>query len=293
MRFFQVTAMPPLISPEALAQELSSPSLVLLDVRASLDDPDAGLAAYRTGHLPGARFIDFDRTVCGSPDTQSGRHPLPDPAHFVSALAALGVKRDSGLVVYDGGTLSFAGRLWLQLRLAGLDNVRVLDGGFSLWSSLGLPVTQELPLAAQPGDFCAGAPLERIWSVKEIETLVAHPDGVHTLLDARPKARYLGELVTLDPAAGHIPGALSLPGEAMIGPDGRLKPVEAIRHLFAAKLAGRFVAGVIHTCGSGVRACTNLLAARTAGVPDAGVYVGSFSQWISDPTRPVSTQDEG
>ncbi len=203
------------------------------------------------------------------------------------------MKRDSALVVYDGGTLSFAGRLWLQLRLAGLDNVRVLDGGFSVWSSLGLPVTQERPPVAQPGDFCAGAPLERIWSVEEIEALVAHPDGVHTLLDARPKSRYLGELVTLDPVAGHIPGALSLPGEAMIGPDGRLKSVEAIRHLFAVKLAGRSAAGVIHTCGSGVRACTNLLAARTAGLPAAGVFVGSFSQWISDPTRPVSPQDEG
>lgn len=290
---FKMTAMNPVLSPEALAQELSSPDLVLLDVRASLADPAAGLASYRDAHLPGARFIDFDRTVCGEPGARSGRHPLADSARFVSALTALGVSRDSAVVAYDGGTLSFAGRLWLQLRLVGLANVRVLDGGFSVWSSLGFPVTQELPPAAQPGDLSVGAPLERIWSVEEIEALVKQPDDRHTLLDARPRARYLGELVTLDPVAGHIPGARSLPGEAMIGPDGRLKSIEAIRALFENKLAGRPAAGVIHTCGSGVRACTNLLAARTAGLPDSGVYVGSFSQWISDPTRPVSTQDEG
>ncbi len=284
--------MTPLISHKALVQELSSPGLVLLDVRASLDDPAAGLAAYRAGHLPGARFIHFDCTVCDRPNAGSGRHPLADPARFVSALAQLGVKRDSALVVYDGGTLSFAGRLWLQLRLVGWKNVRVLDGGFSVWSSLGLPVTQAWPHEAQPGELSAGAPLERVWSVEEIEALVTHPDGMHTLLDARSRTRYLGELVTLDPVAGHIPGARSLPGEEMIGPDGRMKSAEAIRALFEAKLAGRPAAGVIHTCGSGVRACTNLLAARTAGLPDAGIYVGSFSQWISDPRRPVSTADE-
>ncbi len=284
--------MTPLISPEALVQELSAPGLVLLDVRASLDDPAAGLAAYRAGHLPGARFIHFDCTVCGRPDAGSGRHPLADSARFVSALAQLGVKQDSTLVVYDGGTLSFAGRLWLQLRLVGWKNVRVLDGGFSVWSSLGLPVTQAWPHEAQPGELSVGAPLERVWSVEEIEVLVTHPDGMHTLLDARSRTRYLGELVTLDPVAGHIPGARSLPGEEMVGPDGRMKSAEAIRALFEAKLASRPAAGVIHTCGSGVRACTNLLAARTAGLPDAGIYVGSFSQWISDPRRPVSTADE-
>ncbi len=285
--------MTPLISPEALAPRLASPDLALLDVRASLTDPEAGLRAYRAGHLPGARFIDFDRTVCGEPTPASGRHPLPDFDQFVSALEALGVRSDTDVVIYDGGTLSFAARLWLQLRLAGFPHARVLDGGMAVWQAAKLPVTTDMPAAPVAERFEKSAPLERIWTVEEIAALVARPDGVHTIVDARPRARYLGELVTLDPVAGHIPGARSLPGDQMIGPDGRLKPANDIRALFAAVQAGRPAEGLIHTCGSGVRACTNLLAARAAGLPSAGVYVGSFSEWISDPTRPVSTKDEG
>ena len=142
-----------LVTPEALSSQLASPDLVLLDVRASLTDPDAGHRAYEVSHLPGARFVDFDQVVCGHPTETSGRHPLPKTADFLAALKQLGISRKSRLVLYDGGTLSFAARLWFQLALVGLPS-QVLDGGFSYWKKQGFPLTDAVP-QWQPTDMTA------------------------------------------------------------------------------------------------------------------------------------------
>lgn len=281
--------MPSLITPEVLSSQLTSPDLVLLDVRASLTDPDAGRRAYEVSHLPGARFVDFDRIVCGHATETSGRHPLPQTHDFLAALKQLGISRKSRLVLYDDGTLSFAARLWFQLALIGMPS-QVLDGGFSYWKKQGLPLTDAVP-QWQPTDMTAGTTSERVWTTDEIVKWVEQPDPRFTLIDARPRERYLGHVVTLDPVAGHIPGALSLPGSDLFGADGRLLAPEELRAYFEKRLGQRLAGSVILSCGSGVRACTVKLAMETAGLASAGVYVDSFSGWIRDPRRPVTCEE--
>lgn len=278
-----------LLSPETLSSALSSPDLVLLDVRASLTDPDAGRRAYKESHLPGARFVDFDRVVCGEPTPSSGRHPLPNTDDFIDHLKALGVTRESRLVLYDDGTLSFAARLWFQLALVGIPS-EVLDGGFSYWVKKDLPVTRDVP-EWLPADIAAGQSSECVWPTVKIEHLATHPDPRFTLIDARPRERYLGHVVTLDPVAGHIPGAVSLPGGDLFDSDGRMLSPEALRGYFKKRLGDRLAGSVILSCGSGVRACTVKLAMEQAGLKSAGVYVDSFSGWIRDPRRPVTCDE--
>ena len=281
--------MPSLVTPEALSSQLTSPDWVLLDIRASLTDPDEGRRAYEVSHLPGARFVDFDQVVCGHPTETSGRHPLPKTADFLAALKQLGISRNSRLVLYDDGTLSFAARLWFQLALVGLPS-QVLDGGFSYWKKQGLPLTDAVP-QWQPTDMTAGPTKERVWTTDEILKLVKQPDPRFTLIDARPRERYLGHVVTLDPVAGHIPGTLSLPGGDLFGADGRLLSFQDLRAYFEKRLGDRLAGSVILSCGSGVRACTVKLAMEQAGLTSAGVYVDSFSGWIRDPRRPVTCEE--
>ena len=278
--------MPSLLAPETLASSLPSPDLVLLDVRASLTDPDAGRRAYEESHLPGARFVDFDQVVCGTPTPKSGRHPLPPTDNFIHHLKALGVSRNNRLVIYDDGTLSFAARLWFQLALVGIPS-EVLDGGFSYWVKKGLPVTRDIP-EWPPSDITASPSTECVWPTVKIEHLAAHPDPRFTLIDARPRERYLGRVVTLDPVAGHIPGAVSLPGSDLFGSDGRMLPPQALRDYFEKRLGSRLTGSVVLSCGSGVRACTVKLAMEQAGLQSAGIYVDSFSGWIRDSRRPVT-----
>lgn len=278
-----------LVTPEALSFLLASPDLVLLDVRASLTDPDAGRRAYEVSHLPGARFVDFDQVVCGHPTETSGRHPLPQTADFLAALKQLGISRKSRLVLYDGGTLSFAARLWFQLALVGLPS-QVLDGGFSYWKKQELCLTDAVP-QWQSTDVSSGTAKERVWTTDEIQQLTEHPDPRFTLIDSRPRERYLGQVVTLDPVAGHIPGALSLPGNDLFGTDGRLLAPKDLRAYFEKRLGDRLAGCVILSCGSGVRACTVKLAMDQAGLTPAGVYVDSFSGWIRDPRRPVTCDE--
>ena len=286
---FSEKTMPSLVTPEALSSQLTSPDWVLLDVRASLTDPDAGRRAYEVSHLPGARFIDFDQVVCGHPTETSGRHPLPKTADFLAALKQLGISRKSRLVLYDSGTLSFAARLWFQLALVGLPS-QVLDGGFSYWKKQGLPLTDAVP-QWQPTDMTAGPTKERVWTTDEILKLVKQPDPRFTLIDARPRERYLGHVVTLDPVAGHIPGTLSLPGGDLFGADGRLLSSQDLRAYFEKRLGDRLAGSVLRSCGSGVRACTVKLAMEQAGLTSEGVYVDSFSGWIRDPRRPVTCKE--
>lgn len=281
--------MPSLVTPEALSSQLTSPDWVLLDVRASLTDPDEGRRAYEVSHLPGARFVDFDQVVCGHPTETSGRHPLPKTADFLAALKQLGISRNSRLVLYDDGTLSFAARLWFQLALVGLPS-QVLDGGFSYWKKQGLPLTDAVP-QWQPTDMTASPTKERVWTTDEILKLVEQPDPRFTLIDARPRERYLGHVVTLDPVAGHIPGTLSLPGGDLFGADGRLLSFQDLRAYFEKRLGDRLAGSVILSCGSGVRACTVKLAMEQAGLTSEGVYIDSFSGWIRDPRRPVTCEE--
>ncbi|GAA2381511.1 sulfurtransferase [Dactylosporangium salmoneum] len=243
----------------------------LLDVRWTLAKD--GRAAYAAGHLPGAVFADLDEDLCGPPGA-GGRHPLPEPAALEIALRGLGVRAGHPVVVYDaGGTnpTGAAARAWWTLRWAGIDDVRVLDGGYAAWLAAGLPTTTD-PATPEVGDVTVRPGGMPVWT----ETEAADPGRV--LLDARILPRYRGEIEPVDPVAGHIPGARSLPAAETVDEQGLLRPVEA-----PGGPVGAY-------CGSGVTAAQLVLALHEQGVP-AALYVGSWSHWITDPDRPVAKGD--
>ncbi len=276
-----------LVSAEAIAAELADdPAPVLLDVRWRLGGPP-GIDGYRRGHLPGAVFADLDRDLAGPPGP-AGRHPLPDPAAFQAAMRAAGVSQDRPVVVYDDGDATIAARGWWTLRYFGHQDVRVLDGGYRAWADAGLEVTTGEPAPA-PGDFTAEPGHLPVLDAAGAQT--AARTGL--LLDARAGERYRGETEPADPVAGHIPGAVSAPTAGNVNPDGTFRDVTELAARFTALGAVPGVgapagAPVGAYCGSGVTAAHEVLALTLAGIP-AALYVGSWSNWIADPARPVAT----
>jgi thiosulfate/3-mercaptopyruvate sulfurtransferase len=308
-------AQPPaslLVSVEALAAELAGqePPLVL-DVRWRLGGPP-GIDSYRAGHLPGAVYVDLDTDLSGPPGA-GGRHPLPAPADLEAAMRRAGVRAGHPVVAYDDGDSTIAARAWWTLRYFGHDQVRVLDGGFRAWADAGQPVTVDEPSVAA-GDFTAVPGHLPVLDVAGAAALAR--SGV--LLDARAGERYRGEIEPVDPAAGHIPGALSAPTAANVGADGRFLTAAELRERFSglgitagppdasgrpgpSDGSGRAVPSdgsgrpgpsgaptVGAYCGSGVTAAHEVLALALAGIP-ASLYVGSWSGWTADPSRPVAT----
>lgn len=270
-----------LVTVASLAGEFADePGPVLLDVRWRLGGPP-GLDLYRAGHLPGALFIDLDRDLAGPPGP-AGRHPLPDTAVFAEAMRAAGVRHDSHVVAYDDGDATAAARAWWMLRYYGHEDVRVLDGGYRAWLSAGLPVTTAEP-DSRPGDFTARPGQMPVLDAPAAEAMAR----TGLLLDARAAGRYRGEHEPVDPVAGHIPGAVSAPTAANLHADGTFKDPAELAARFAS-LGARPGGGVGAYCGSGVTAAHEVLALALAGLP-AALYVGSWSNWIADPARPVAT----
>ncbi|WUU96681.1 sulfurtransferase [Actinoallomurus sp. NBC_01490] len=256
--------------------------MALLDVRWRLGGPP-GIEAYRRGHLPGAVFIDLDHDLAAPPGA-GGRHPLPDASAFQEAMRRAGVGQGDLVVVYDDADATAAARAWWTLRYFGHERVRVLDGGYHAWVDAGQPVTTEVP-TVQEGDFTATP--GHLPLLDADGALAVAKDGV--LLDARAPERYRGEVEPVDPVAGHIPGAVNAPTHGNVGVDGRFLPAGLLRERFAG-LGATDAAEVGAYCGSGVTAAHEILALTIAGVP-AALYAGSWSDWITDPARPVETSD--
>ncbi|MGI5274635.1 sulfurtransferase [Nonomuraea sp. CA-218870] len=267
----------PLITPSALA---ALGEVTLLDVRWRLGGPP-GLDLYREGHLPGAVFCDLDAVLAGPPG-EGGRHPLPAADAFERAMRRLGVSGARPVVVYDDTASTAAARAWWTLRYFGHRDVRVLDGGLPAWSASGLPIVKEEPVPA-PGDFTARPGGMPVLDAEQAAALAS--SGV--LLDARAAERHRGEVEPIDPVAGHIPGAVSAPTTENVTPDGAFLPPGELRRRFAelGVREGR-PAGVY--CGSGVTAAHQVLAMEVAELT-AALYVGSWSHWVTDPSRPVAT----
>jgi thiosulfate/3-mercaptopyruvate sulfurtransferase len=256
--------------------------LTLLDVRWRLGGPP-GRELYDAAHIPGAAFVDLDRDLAAPPG-EGGRHPMPATADFEQAMRLAGVSGGRPVVVYDDADSTAAARAWWLLRYFGHPSVRVLDGGFRAWTAAGYPVDPPSPLyRGAIGDFTARP--------GHLDLLDA--DGAASiaraglLLDARAGERYRGEAEHVDPVAGHIPGAVSAPTAENVNQDGTFKPTADLAARFTALGAagGRPVAAY---CGSGVTAAHEVLALTLAGLP-AALYVGSWSNWITDPDRPVAT----
>jgi thiosulfate/3-mercaptopyruvate sulfurtransferase len=253
----------------------------VLDVRWQLGGPP-GIDSYRRGHLPAAVFTDLDRDLAGPPGP-GGRHPLPDLAAFQAAMRAAGVRQDRAVVVYDDGDSTIAARGWWTLRYYGHENVRVLDGGYRAWVGAGLAVTQAEP-GPVPGDFTA-----RPGHMPMLDAAAAQAAALTgRLLDARSRERYRGETEPVDPVAGHIPGAVSAPTVGNVNADGTFAGTAELAARFAALGVTEDGTAVGAYCGSGVTAAHEVLALALAGVP-AALYVGSWSNWVADPARPIAT----
>jgi thiosulfate/3-mercaptopyruvate sulfurtransferase len=276
-----------LISAAELAALLeSAQQLVVADVRWTLGGPP-GKPEYEAGHIPGAVWVDLESHLTDPPGA-GGRHPLPPVAVFEQAMRDIGVRQDSLVVAYDAATSQAAARLWWLLSDAGHDDVRVLNGGLAAWIAAGLPTASGMTPTPTPGDFVARPGQRRRLSADQISARLGKPDAP-TLVDVRTAERYAGENEPIDPVAGHIPGAVNVPSSANAYPDGRFLPSAEIAALYEA--AGAVSQGVTDNavlyCGSGITAAQSLLALESAGLT-AAIYPGSWSQWISDPNRPIA-----
>ncbi len=276
-----------LISPQALHARLGVENLRVVDTRFALQAPEAGREAYEHAHLPGAVYFDLDKDLSSPPAEHGGRHPLPDMAAFASKLAAAGISNSSFVVVYDDQANLFAGRLWWLLRYAGHESVAVLDGGLSAWTEAGYETTADVP-AYEKGVFTLDLRPDMLADMNHVRRNLDNPNVL--LVDARGADRYRGENETMDPKAGHIPGALSLPYTDNL--DGkRYKPAEDLKSRFE-DLGLDEAEEVVVYCGSGVSASVDLIALEEAGVKNAKLYVGSWSDWSSYPHNPVAVGEE-
>ena len=276
----------PLTDVNALAHALAGPMPpVLLDVRWRLGGPP-GIESYLAGHLPRAVFVDLDTELAAEPGP-AGRHPLPPARRFEAAMRRAGVCTGSTVVVYDEAAGTVAARAWWLLRYFGHRDCRVLDGGFRAWAAAGGQVATGEGAAPGGGNFTATPGQMPVLDADAAASLARRG----ALLDARARERYRGEREPVDPVAGHIPGALSAPTTANVGPDGRFLAAAGLRARFATlgAPAGAGLVGVY--CGSGVTAAHEVLALELAGIP-ASLYVGSWSNWVADPARPVATGPE-
>lgn len=277
-----------LVNCAELTRHIGDPAWVVFDCRFKLADADAGRRAYAAGHIPGARYADLERDLSGPKTAASGRHPLPDPDLLAKKLGQWGVDGTRQVAAYDDGNGALAARLWWLLRWLGHRAVAVLDGGFAAWQGEGRPIETQVSVPAA-ADFepCVN---DALWtSTADVEAMLTAREAL--LIDARSAARFRGEQETLDPITGHIPGSINRPFEANLDQNGRFLPAAQLRDAFAALADGRPPREVIHSCGSGVTACHNLLAMEIAGISGSRLYPGSWSEWIRDPRRPIASGD--
>ncbi len=270
--------MHPLISAGYLLARHPQP--VLLDCSFDLADPSAGERSYREAHLPDALYVHLDRDLSGVKTGHNGRHPLRERADYAQWMGQAGIAPGRPVVVYDRQGGMFAVRAWWVLRWMGHADVAVLDGGLPAWQEAGGALSTELPaVPAQP----AYPPQPPALPMLDADQLQARLPELR-LIDARAPERYRGEVEPLDAVAGHIPGALNRFFKDNLQADGRFKPADQLHAEFTPLLDGR---PVVHQCGSGVTACHNLLAMEVAGLNPGALYPGSWSEWSSDPSRPM------
>ncbi|MCL2309753.1 MAG: sulfurtransferase [Proteobacteria bacterium] len=273
-----------LITVSQLAAHLDDPDWLIFDVRHDLANPSWGRRAYEEAHIPRALFVSLDSDLSAPPNGRNGRHPLPLPTLCAERLARLGVAPGKQIVAYDQGSGMFAARLWWMLRWLGHDGCAVLDGGWAQWQAAKQPISVAEE-TAHPANFALH--LQDI-TVNADAVLANLSAPTMTLIDARAASRFRGENETIDPVGGHIPGALNRPFTENLNVDGTFKPAAQLRGEFAALLKDVSTSRVVHQCGSGVTACHNILAMEIAGLPGSRLYPGSWSEWCSDPARPVT-----
>jgi thiosulfate/3-mercaptopyruvate sulfurtransferase len=273
-----------LIDTGAMAAVLADPALAIVDCRYNLDNETWGAQEYRRAHIPGAAYAHLSHDLAGKKTGTNGRHPLPEPDALWRTFGRLGISRDVQVVAYDQDTGMYASRLWWLLRWLGHDAVAVLDGGFAKWLAEGRPTASgEERHAAR--EF-TGAPRGN-WSLNADEVAGVMSAPGWRLVDARAPERFRGETEPIDKVAGHIPGAANHFFKLNLDERGAFRSPEDILSRMREAIGGVAPDHIICYCGSGVTACHNLLALEHAGLHGAKLYPGSWSEWSSDPTRPI------
>lgn len=276
-----------IISAAELKGKLHAPDWLILDTRHDLAAPDAGLAAWQAGHLPGAGFLHMDNDLSAPKTGSNGRHPLPDRETFATMLARLGASDTTQIVAYDAQGGMMAARLWWMLRWIGHEAVAVLDGGIQAWLAIQGDLETKTPAPRLPGTLGLHAPLVSTVDAEAVLQNLGNP--ARLIVDARSPDRFRGENETMDPVGGHIPGAVNRFFKDNLLDTGCFKPASQLRTEFLAVIGTHAPAQVIAQCGSGVTACHNLLALEIAGLTGVSLYPGSWSEWCSNPARPVAT----
>lgn len=274
-----------LVDAATLAKAVGDDGLRIVDARYSLSDPALRREGYTRSHLPGAVYADLDQDLSELGKPGLGRHPLPDEAVLARKLGEWGITPEHQVVVYDAGDGSMAAaRFWWLLKLLGHERVAVLDGGLPAWRALALPESNELGAVIRTAAYPARFDSTAIVDAEEVQSRLGEQGW---LWDARAPERFRGEVEPLDPVAGHVPGALNRPLSHNLH-EGRFKPAAQLRDELEPLLSGRAPSEIVVMCGSGVTACHLLLALEHAGLHGARVYAGSWSGWISDPSRPIA-----
>jgi thiosulfate/3-mercaptopyruvate sulfurtransferase len=275
-----------LVSTDALAARLADPNFVIVDCRFKLDDVAWGEGQWKAGHIPGAVYAHLDRDLSGPRTGTNGRHPLPEIEVLARTFSRYGIAGGKQVVAYDQDLGMFASRLWWLLRWLGHDAVAVLDGGFAKWVAEGRPISG----AAGPHEASEFRAVPRPDMTIGVDDVSAHAhDADWRLLDARAPERYRGEVEPIDPVAGHIPGATSYFFQRNMDEHGTFRTPEDLRARFGPHIKGIVPEHIVSYCGSGVQACHNLLALEHAGVSGSKLFPGSWSEWVSDRSRPVET----
>ena len=274
-----------LVTVSELQAHLSDAHWCAIDCRHELSNFEAGRQQYQLGHIPGAVFAHMEEDLSGRKTGRNGRHPLPEREALAARLRAWGIDDDTQIVAYDASGGSFASRLWWLARWLGHRRVALLDGGWQAWLA-GTQQSSTAPAERKPGRFEIRPSLVAAVDAPQVLAMLGRTDRL--IVDARAAERYEGRVEPLDPVAGHIPGTINRPWQQNLA-QGAFKPREVLRREFDALLAGHSPADLTVLCGSGVTACHHLLALEHAGLTGAALYPGSWSEWVSDPARPVAT----
>ena len=283
-----------LIEPLELAKHVGEPQWAVIDCRFELSRPKWGEQAFAAGHVPHALYAHLEHDLSGPHSPQSGRHPLPEPAVLASTFSRFGIDATVQVVAYDQGSGAYAARLWWLARWLGHRAVAVLDGGLAAWQRAGLPLSHTSE-ARTPRHFRGVADESMAVTTAQVAGALAAGElsaGRSLLVDARGAERFAGENETIDPVAGHIPGAHNHPFARNQDAEGRFLPATELRRAWAATLRDVPPQRLISMCGSGVTACHNLLALEVAGFPGARLYAGSWSEWIRDAARSIARGPE-
>ena len=276
-----------LLVAQVLRERLDDPNWVVVDCRSELSDREYGRRSYIENHIPGAVFLDLDKDLAGPVAPDTGRHPLPAVKSIVAALGAAGIEKSSNVVVYDQSHGAIAARAWWMLRWLGHESVYLLDGGYSRWQRLDYPL-EAGEIARDPTQYLESPTVTRVLTTAELEKNL-HALREHKLLDARDRQRFLGKLEPIDPVAGHVPGAISLPFAEFVRDDGTWLPLRERAALLENALGPDRNVDWSVMCGSGVTACHLAISGIEAGYREPRLYVGSWSEWIRNPDRPIGT----